>query len=418
MAKKIITIGDSAQKIGKTTVSGKGSGAVVKRSGSAQQGNPQKNTYTLTPYSGGNGTYTEADGAEQRRQLRESYEAAGDPLVAARDYVTGKGYSGVVNWDGESVTIGGIPVDAAYVVDGTAYIPRSAADSAVSQLEEKNGIIGNAGVNGLVESRYGSMLDDALDAVVNREGFSYEPEDDPVYGAYRDMYLREADDAFRRVLEENNSSVTGATGAVLSQALSSRNDYLGRLAGVIPTLAADAYDRYTDETDRLLSALESVGGAANSYYDRLYAQNRDAYGDMVSAGEAERAERQRWADNERNRINDQYDNSLDAVDIELRNKQLGSYDAMAEQELRRAVLENAVTEQEYANAAAEAAMDNAAARGFFVREDESALPWLARYRARNGLYSISPLDAALRLEYETQLARNRADYEAMLWGMY
>lgn len=417
MAKKMITIGDNAQKLGGTTVSGKGSG-VTAPTGSAQGGKSQG--YKLTPEPPGSvNTYkTDTDSAEERRRLRGEYAASGDPLVAVRDYVTGKGYSGTVNWDGETVTIGGIPVEAAYIADGTAYVPQSAADSAVERLEERNGIIGAEGVNEKVEERYGAALDDTLSGIIDREGFEYDPEEDPVYGAYRDIYLREAEDAFRRVLEENNASLTGATGAVLSQALSSRNEQLRRIPEAVPELAAAAYDRYAGETERLLSAFESAQSAAEAYYDRLYAQDRSAYEDMVGAGAAERAERQRWEDNERNRVNDYYDNALDSISIARGNTDLKYYDALAQQELRRAELENDIAERESADEAAAAAMDGAAARGFFVASDEQALPWLARYRAGNGSYSISPFAAALQLEYEMQLARNRADYEASLWGIY
>ena len=404
----IVPIGDTAKKFGRTTASGKGSGVVVTngtQSGSSAPRKPSGGTSPAKQASGGASAQPyDTDTAAGRGALRRRYAEDGDPLVAARDYTTGGGYSGAVRWDGESVTIGGVPIEPEYVIDGTAYVPRSEADTAIDEMEERNGIIGAEGVRDMWDERYGGLRDDVLYDVIGREAFSYDPEDDPVYDAYRRMYRREADDALMRVLNENNTSITGASGAVLSEALADRDLYLDRMTDMIPELAADAYSRYEGETERLLDTLDAASEIGGEYYDRLYQSDRDAYSDLIEAGEREREERQRIAENNRNAQNDSYDNALAQQELERGEMDLRYYGDMAEQELRRAVLENDISEHEYYQSLIESAMDSAERRGFFIPGDEAALPWLAAYRSGSG-YSLSPYAAAAQRELMLQHAR-------------
>ncbi len=417
--KKTITIGDTAQKIGGATVSGKGSQVVTAFADTASADTASASQASAAPSSPrSSAAYTADTGtAAGRAALRKSFYDAGDPLVAARDHTVGSGYSGAVSWDGENVTIGGTPIEPAYVIDGTAYVPRSEAEAAIKDMEERGGIIGAGGVEELWDERYGGMQDEALRDVMDREPFSYDPEEDPVYDAYRRMYLREADDALERILNENNTSVTGASGAVLSEALAARDRYLSSMTDMIPELAADAYERYTGENDRLIDRLGAAADRGDEYYDRLYERDRDAYTDLIEAGEREREERQRREENNRAEENDYYDNVLDMLDASLSEKELEYYDEFAEQELRGGELENSLAEQEYYANAADIAMSNAERRGFFTSEDEAGLPWLAAYRDGRGGYSLDPYAAEARREYEVQLARSRAQFEASLWGI-
>lgn len=356
-------------------------------------------------------------GGTKQQTSKRSGNSGGDSIVAVRDYVTGKGYSGVVDWDGEKSTVGGIAIEPEYVLNGVAYVKKDDADYAVDQLEERNGIVGRSDIMDMYNQKYGQELDDAMSALIDRDEFMYDPESDPVYGAYKDMYLREAENAYRSVLNDNNTSEFGASGAVLSSALANRNAYLRELADTIPTLAEDAYDRYVGETQRLTNNLEQLTYAADGFYDKYYTADRDAIADINAAGAAEREEKQRWVDNERNNINDYYDNSLDALEIEKMNAQMPYYGAMAEQELRSAELDNMLSEQEYRLNDSRAAMEQAQMRGFFVSEDEEYLPWLADYRTAGG-YSIEPWTAEAQRAYAVQIAQERAKYESSLWGIW
>ena len=358
--KDIITIGSNAQRIGKTTASGKGAGVVITRpqaaSSASSANSAQPSAGGAGKTSGSSGTSGgSGNGGTSGGYGSTGYGSGGtsggtsngyDPLVAVRDYAVGSGYSGVVSWDGEKATLGGTAIEPAYVIDGTAYVPRSEADAAIRDMEERSGILGTDEIDRLWEDRYGGAQDDALDDVLGREPFSYDPEDDPVYDAYRRMYLREADDALMRILNANNTSITGASGAVLSEALAARDEYLDRMTDMIPELASDAYDRYEGETDRLLDTLGAVSDIGDEYYDRLYGRDRDAYQALTEAGELEREERQRIADNDREDGYAYYDHALDAQELARGDIELGYYGDTLAEELRNAALENTLAEQE------------------------------------------------------------------------
>lgn len=293
----------------------------------------------------------------------QAYDSAGDPLVSSRDYADSLGYGGLVSWDGNNVSVGGQSFAPTYVTsDGRAYVSKAQLDNAIASFRESNDIIGNGGVVDRYAERYDQPLQGALDRILGREAFDYDPNEDIAYQAYRDMYTRMADDALERVLNENNTSITGASGAVLSEALAARDNYLTQLTDKIPELVGDAYNRYTGETDRLNQNLDQLRTAANNYYIKLYQQNRDAYSDTMQGTQYGDQEDQRWFDNYMQLINDEYSRRL------------------TEQEIISAILSNDQTRM--SNAASNAYM-----RGSFTPEEAALwgvpvtqLPWQGQLR--------------------------------------
>ncbi len=336
-------------------------------------------------------------------------------LVGIRDYTASRGYGNIVDWDGENATVAGTPITPSYVQDGTAYAPQSQVESAVRAMEKRNNIKSNDEIMSAYEKKYGNSLDSAVLALLDREGFSYDPEDDPAYNAYREQYLSQAEAAYRRVLNDNDTSAYGASGAVLSEALASRDSYLRQLAAVIPTLEQNAYKRYTGETDRLRGNISELRELADDYYSRLYTANRDAKDDVNAAAAAESREKQRWTENvrtdeqnrianERNAANDAYQHALSSLEIAKNNIDLKYYPDLKAEELRGAREENRQTEIENA-------IQNAKDRGFFTRADESVLPWLSDYRGGGG-YTITLWLAQARQEYDVQHSRYLAQFNA------
>ncbi len=313
--------------------------------------------------------------------------------VAVRDYVSGKGYSGIVDWDGENPTVAGVKLKPSEIKNGTAYVNKNDVDSVISDMEN------SAGIKDPEKSRnekYGAMEDDALKAISNRKPFSYEVEDDVVYQSYKKQYEREAEYALRRILNDNNTSVTGATGAVLSEAMSAHNAELDKITDMIPELYEAAYKRYTDDGEMLNSNLKTINSIADNYYDRIYQSNKDKAESINSAGEKERDEKQRQIDIERNAQKDFYENALNDIELMYRGD-----------EIRSDIIKS--------NTAAEkTAMDNAITRGFFIESDESVMPWLKNFRTANGKYSISPSLANIVYEYESAHARERGKINAKL----
>ena len=350
-------IGKKSERVGKTTVSGEG-------------------------------TYVDKNGS--------------DDAVAVRDYVSGRGYGGIVDWDGERVTVGGRSIEPLFVENGKAYVNRADADKAISLMGEDNGISGSMGAENKRREKYGEMEDKALSDFVNQKPFSYDHTTDPRFKAYKEQYERNAEYAMRRILNDNNTSITGATGAVLSDAMAAQYEELRKIADVIPTLYDDAYEAYRDESERLRDNVEGISDVADAYFQRLYNSHRDAYENIVNAGESERKEKQRWVDNERNEVYDTYENAIKDIDIKKGNTELLYYGDILESD----IIKNAVSSEK-------TALSNAISRGFFIREDEAAMPWLKSYRVGDG-YSVSPTLAEIALEYESAKARERGKIHAKL----
>ena len=252
-----------------------------------------------------NGT-TYAGEIDMNDMTRQAYEQAGTPLIGARDYVTSQGYGGLVDWDGSNATIGGVPIDTAYVQNGVAYATQEDIDNAIAEFENRTGMMTPADVTQAYEDRYGGVVDNALNTLLNREEWSYDPESDLAWQTYLDQYTNLGEDAYRRALNDNNTNVFGASGAALSEALAARNDYMQEAAYQLPQLIRDSYDRYTGETDRLRNNLADSRTVGNDYYDRTYQQRQDVYDETYQALQDERDEKSwhdLWADE--HRLNEQ-----------------------------------------------------------------------------------------------------------------
>lgn len=342
-----------------------------------------------------------------------------EPDVAVRSYVSSKGYSGTVDWDGEKVDVGGVPITPRYVRDGMAYAPRSQVDEAVGIMEKRNGIMGSSAVMGETEKKFGTDIKKTLRELLDRKEFSYDPDADPAYKAYKRQYESAAEAAYRSVLNKNNTSEYGASGAVLSEAMAKRDAYLRELADTVPVLEQNAFKRYSAETDRMSDNLDALVSLASDYYDRLYKADLDAAARINEAGRLEREEKQRWENNEQNRIknmqsereferqreNDYYTNELKKQQLERGEIDSEYYGAQVSADLLETRLANEKT-----------GLSNAITRGFFVSQDEAALPWLGNYRRSDGSYSITPWEAQAKYEFEVAYAKKHAEMLAQ-WGM-
>lgn len=314
-------------------------------------------------------------------------------IVAVRDYVASKGYNGIVQWDGENPTVAGVKVKPLEIKNGTAYVMKADVDSILGNMETGAGVVGAKKAR---DEKYAKAENDAFSAIVNRKPFSYDVENDAAYQAYKKQYEREAEHALRRILNDNNTSIAGASGAVLSDAMAAQSDELEKITDVIPELYGDAYKRYMDETDLVNNTFKTINDAANEYYDRMYKSDSDIKERINASGKAEREERQRQVENERNEQNDIREQALKEIELRLRADELASD-----------ITKSRVSTES-------AAMDNAIARGFFIESDEEIMPWLKEYRSTNGTYTILPSVASIAYEYQAAHERERAKINAKL----
>lgn len=128
-------------------------------------------------------------------------------------------------------------------------------------------------------SPYSSQIDSLLDAVMNREDFSYDVESDPLYQQYRAQYQREGDRAMRDTMG-NAAALTGGYGSSYATTAGSQayDYYLSQLNDRVPELQQIAYQQYTDEQNALLSRLSAL----QAMEDQAYSRYRDEVGDYYS----------------------------------------------------------------------------------------------------------------------------------------
>lgn len=333
-----------------------------------------------------------------------------EDTVAARDYVAGRGYSGTVDWDGQNPTVGGQAITPEYVENGVAYVKREDADKAIENMESRAGVIGMDGAEKARQEKYGESEDKALDKITQREEFSYDTETDPAFQAYREVYEDLAEKAYRRVLNDNNTSVTGASNVVLSEAMEAQNNELRKLAQMVPELYENAFDRYIEEGEADRKDVDTITKVADSFYDRLYNQNLDATDRLREAGEKEREEKQRWTDNARDAEDDYYDHALDDIDIAKGNIDIAK--GNMELEVYPETLRNEINADLSQNESR--TMENALARGFFIESDEASIPWLSQFKNEDGTYSVSPQTMALAYDYQVYYNRERAKINAKM----
>lgn len=333
-----------------------------------------------------------------------------EDTVAVRDYVAGRGYSGTVDWDGNNPTVGGKAIIPEYVENGVAYVSRENADKAIADMESRAGIIGMDGAEKKRQEKYGESEDKALKRVKDREDFSYDTEKDPAFQAYREIYEALAEKAYRRVLNDNNTSVTGASNVVLSEAMEAQNKELRKIAEMVPELYENAYDRYIEAGEADRKDLDTVSKLADNYYDRLYTQNLDATDRLIKSGENERKEKQRWIDNARDDEDSYYDRALDDIDIKKGMIDIAKGDM--ELEVYPETLRNEMNYEASQNE--NRAMENALARGFFIEDDEASIPWLSEFKNEDGEYTVSPQTMALAYDYQVYYNRERAKINAKM----
>lgn len=143
---------------------------------------------------------------------------------------------------------------------------------------------GDAGQNQLVKpkyfNRYDERLNELVDQILNRDPFSYDAENDPLYRFYQGQYQRNGDKAMRDTLGAQAARTGGLSSSYAgSVAQQSYNDYMQGLNDIVPELYKLAYSMYKDDEDsqranvEMLRALEQ--GDYAKFQDLLAQYNTD-----------------------------------------------------------------------------------------------------------------------------------------------
>ena len=125
-----------------------------------------------------------------------------------------------------------------------------------------------------LRSSYDDEIGRLYDRIINREGFRYDMNSDPLYMSYRDRYAREGRLAMKSTMGQA-AALTGGYGSSYSQAVGQEQygAYLEKLGNVMPQLYSAAYSRYKSEGDALSEkyamAVKRGESEYNRYRDRL-----------------------------------------------------------------------------------------------------------------------------------------------------
>ena len=129
-------------------------------------------------------------------------------------------------------------------------------------------------------NRYDQQINDLLQQYVNREKFSYDYKNDPLYANYRKQYQREGQRATQDALAEAAAASGGIPSSyAASAAAQAQNYYASQIADKIPELEHLAYQKYLDDASLQQSKISALQGQEQldyaKYIDALGQYNTD-----------------------------------------------------------------------------------------------------------------------------------------------
>ena len=197
--------------------------------------------------------------------------------VIATDYAKASGLKNLVNFKGGKVFVGGQEIKDFYIdSDNKAHVDKDEMDAAIQKTKESIGI---------KENVYDEKINKTLDEIENMPEWSYDPEKDPAYKAYSEMYHREG----QRAYEDAYGKMTSLTGgyessAAIAVAASQLNLYNAKLNDKVGELMENSYERYSDNLQEKRDYLSTL----NDLDDNLDRENEtkiNFYNDAVDADE-------------------------------------------------------------------------------------------------------------------------------------
>ena len=160
---------------------------------------------------------------------------------------------GVTDQTGSSFSV------AAVQTPGTGY--SGAYDDHIKQTLGLVGDYGDYSYSG--EDAYQKQLQ----SIINQQPFTYDPEKDPRYAAYKKTYLREGDRATANALAQASAATGGVPSSYAATAAAQAgNYYAGQVADVIPQLYEDSYNQYLNDFQMKLSGLGALQDDRNFGY--------------------------------------------------------------------------------------------------------------------------------------------------------
>ncbi len=196
--------------------------------------------------------------------------------VLATDYAKNSGLKNIVNYKDGKVFVGGTEIKDFYIdADNKAHVDKDEMDTAIKNI--KNSV-------GIEENVYDEKINKTLDEIENTPEWSYDPENDPAYKAYSEMYHREG----QRAYEDAYGKMTSLTGgyessAAVAAAASQLNLYNAKLNDKVGELMENSYERYSDGLEGKIDYLSTL----NDLNAQQQKENENAYGRYNDASDAD-----------------------------------------------------------------------------------------------------------------------------------
>lgn len=124
-------------------------------------------------------------------------------------------------------------------------------------------------------SQYASQIDALLNQILNREEFSYDVENDPLYQQYKKQYNREGTRAMNDTMAAAGINAGGMNSYAMTAAQQANDYYLTKLTDKIPELYQLAYSMWLDDLNNQRADLSMLQTADDTAYGRY----RDEVGD-------------------------------------------------------------------------------------------------------------------------------------------
>ena len=216
---------------------------------------------------------------DNQENLRRVQQAAQNALPqATKSGTLGTVTANAIKTEQQTATGQGTAAPTTQAAGGyTGYSPSQAVLAAQQYLNQQL-----ANKPGAYVSKYDTQLDSLLHEMMNRGPFTYDASADPLYNIYKDLYIQNG----RRAMQEtlgNAAALTGGYGSSYGQSAAQQmyNQYMEALNARVPELQQQAYQRYSDEGDRMAQNFQLMNLLENQNYGR--------YRDTVSDWQMDRS---------------------------------------------------------------------------------------------------------------------------------
>ena len=122
-------------------------------------------------------------------------------------------------------------------------------------------------------------IDALLNEILNREDFSYNALNDPLYQQYKQAYQREGDRAMKETMAEAAAGAGGMNTYAMTAAMQANNYYNSQLNDRIPELYQLAYNMYLNDKESQVQDLGILQNMDNTQYNRYRDTMNDWYKD-------------------------------------------------------------------------------------------------------------------------------------------